>query len=91
MNFAHNWARVFVVITLLTFGKLKSLVESFQILSLSVCSSERMNTLLQLEEWLRCLAGEIRNNRYRNFGWIKKKIAGVYGVRPATAKRWSID
>ena len=32
------------------------------------------------------MAGKIINNRYRNYGWSWKKIAGIYGVSPTTAR-----
>ena len=32
-----------------------------------------------------------RINRYRNFGWSRKKFADVYGVSPTTIRRWSLD
>jgi hypothetical protein len=31
-----------------------------------------------------------RINSYRSYGWSWKKIAGIYGVSPTTARRWSM-
>jgi len=31
-----------------------------------------------------------RINSYRSYGWSWKKIAGIFGVSPTTARRWSI-
>ena len=31
-----------------------------------------------------------RINRYRSYGWSWKKIAGIYGVSPTTARRWAM-
>ena len=29
-------------------------------------------------------------NRYRSYGWSWEKIAGIYGVSPTAARRWSM-
>ena len=41
--------------------KLRLLVASFPIWLLLVCSLEQLDTLLQLEKWLKCSAGKTRN------------------------------
>jgi hypothetical protein len=34
---------------------------------------------------------ENSNFRYRSYGWNWKKIAGIYGISPTTAWRWSMS
>ena len=29
-------------------------------------------------------------NRYRSYSWSWKKVVGIYGVSPTTARRWSV-
>ena len=69
MNFADNWARIFVVITFLTFGEAQIIGGIVPNLIAFGLFLERLDTLLLLEKWLKCSAGKIRNNRYRNYGW----------------------
>ena len=49
MNFADNWARVFVVITFLSFGEAQIIGGIVPNLIAFVCSLEQLDTLLQLE------------------------------------------
>ena len=46
MNFADNWARVFVVITFLTFGEAQIIGGIVRTLLLLACFLERLDTLL---------------------------------------------
>ena len=63
MNFADNWARIFVVITFLTFGEAQIIGGIVPNLIAFGCSLERLDTLLQLEKWLKCSAGKTRNKQ----------------------------
>ena len=61
MNFADNWARVFVVITFLTLGEAQIIGGIIPNLIALDYFLEQLDTLLQLEKWLRCSAGKTKN------------------------------
>jgi len=57
MSFADNWARVFVVITFLTFGEAQIIGGIIPNLIALAYFFEQLDTLLQLGKWLKCSAG----------------------------------
>ena len=77
MSFADNWARVFVVITFLTFGEAQiigGIVPNLIAFGLFLGAIGYFASTGKMAEM---------------FGW--KKIADIYGVNPTTVRRWSVQ
>ena len=91
MNFADNWARVFVVFTFLTFedahiigGIVPNLI-AFTLFLGAIGYLAATGKMAVMFGW------KSRINRYGSYGWSLKKIVGICGVSPTTARRWSVS
>ena len=70
MNFADNWARVFVVITFLTFGEAQIIGGIVPNLIAFGLFLGAIGYLASTGKWLKYSTKKIRNNRFKSFVWI---------------------
>ena len=77
MSFPDNLARVFVVITFLTFGEAQIMGGIIPNLIAFGLFLGAIGYFSATRKRLKCSAEKTRNNRYKSYGWSWNKIAGI--------------